>query len=75
MDILEKIYAMYIAGELDIRPKNITSDICGELENLKIFPTEKLTELIADIAARYGKEMFFTGFKLAFEFINELSAE
>ena len=75
MTILKKIYEQYIAGELDRQPKNIASDIYAELEKAKIYPTEKFLELITDIAARYGKEMFFTGFKLAFEFKKELSEE
>ena len=75
MAFLEKIYEQYITGAFDIKPENITSDIYTELEKSRVYPTEKFVELISDIAARYGKEMFFAGFRLAFEFINELSAE
>ena len=45
MAILEKLYEQYIAGELDIKPKSITSDIHAELEKSKYILPKSLWSL------------------------------
>lgn len=61
MDILEKIYETYIAGELNIKPKSRDTEGRGETE--KFISKHKLTEeqaldldaLLSDAAARHGR--------------------
>lgn len=79
MDIFEKIYEAYIAGDLNIKLKSQDAE---ERKAVKKFITKcelteeqalDLEELLLDTIDRRGKEMFFAGFKLAAEFMKELS--
>ena len=81
MNILDKIYEAYIAGDLNIKPRSQAPE---EREAVRKFASEcelteeqasDLTELLLDTADRRGKEMFFAGIKLAAEFIKELSSD
>lgn len=82
MDILEKIYEAYIAGDLNIKLKSQDADErkafkkfitkCGELTEEQALDLE---ELLLDTIDRRSKEMFFAGFRLAVEFINEISTK
>lgn len=73
MKMLEKIYEQYIAGELDLAPASVLPAIRPRIEDLKkqcdmtSEQAEVLEELILDAAAQCGREMFFAGFRLAFE--------
>lgn len=79
MNIIEKIYEAYIAGELNIKPKICGAEGCGEAE--KYISKHKLSGeqaldldlLFSDAAARSGREMFFAGFKLAAEFMRDIA--
>ena len=81
MDILEKIYEAYIAGDLKIKLKRQSPE---ERDTVKKFITKcelteeqalDLEELLLDTIDRRGKEMFFAGIRLAVEFIKELSED
>ena len=81
MNILEKIYEAYIAGDLNIKPKSQSPEEREAVKNFAVNcelteeQASELTELLLDAAERRGKEMFFAGVKLAAEFIKELSAD
>lgn len=79
MGILEKIYEMYIANSLDLKPEKEIWDIhtaIDELQNEYYLSPEladEIEEALLDIIAENQKKSFFAGFKVAFKFIKELS--
>ena len=79
MDILEKIYAMYIANSLDLKPEKMIWGIHEEIDKLEeeyyLSPelADEIEETMLDIVAENQKKSFFAGFKVAFKFIKELS--
>lgn len=79
MDILEKIYAMYIANDLELKPEKIIMGIHEEINDLEdeydlsSELADEIEEAMLDIVAENQKKSFFAGFKLAVKFIRELS--
>ena len=81
MDILEKIYEMYIANSLDLKPEKVIWGIHEETDKLEeeyeLSPelADEIEEAMLDIVAENQKKSFFAGFRIAFEFITELSTK
>ena len=81
MDILEKIYEMYIANSLDLKPEKVIWGIHEEIDKLEeeyeLSPelADDIEDAMLDIVAENQKKSFFAGFRLAFEFIKELSTK
>ena len=81
MEILEKIYEMYIANSLDLKPEKAIRGIHDEIDKLEaeyaLSPelADEIEEAMLDIVAENQKTSFYAGFKLAFKLINELSEE
>lgn len=81
MDILEKIYEMFIANSLDLKPEKVIRGIhekINELEEEYCLSSEladEIEEAMLDVVAENQKKSFFEGFKLAVKFFKELSAE
>ena len=79
MDILEKIYAMYIANSLDLKPEKMIWGIREEIDKLEaeydLSPelADEIEEALLDIVAENQKKSFFEGFKLAVKFFREMS--
>ena len=79
MEILEKIYEMYIANSLDLKPEKVILGVHEEIDKLEeeycLSPelADEIEEAMLDIVAENQKKSFFAGFKLAFKFIKELS--
>ena len=79
MDILEKIYAMYIANSLDLKPEKMIWGIHDEIDKLEaeydLSPelADEIEEALLDIVAENQKKSFFEGFKLAVKFFREMS--
>ena len=80
MEILDKIYEMYLANSLDLKPEkeiwNIHTAIDEIQEEYDLSPelADDIEESVLDIVAENQKKSFFAGFKLAFKFIKELSS-
>ena len=81
MEILEKIYEMYIANSLTLKPEKVIWGIHEEIDKLEaeydLSPelADKIEEAMLDIVAENQKTSFYAGFKLAFKFIKELPEE
>ena len=81
MDILEKIYEMYTANSLDLKPEKVIRGIHEEINKLEeeyyLSPelADEIEEAMLDIVAENQKKSFFEGFRLAVKFFKELSAE
>ena len=81
MEILEKIYEMYIANSLDLKPEKAIRGVHEEIDKLEaeydLSPelADKIEEALLDIVAENQKTSFYAGFKLAFKFIKELPEE
>ena len=79
MDILEKIYAMYIANSLDLKPEKMIWGIREEIDKLEaeydLSPelADEIEEALLDIVAENQKKSFFEGYKLAVKFFREMS--
>lgn len=79
MDILEKIYGMYIANSLDLKPEKVIWGIHEEIDKLEeeyfLSPelADEIEEAMLDIVAENQKKAFFEGFKLAVKFFREMS--
>ena len=79
MDILEKIYEMYIANSLDLKPEKVIWGIHEEIDKLEaeydLSPelADEIEEAMLDIVAKNQKKSFFEGFKLAVKFFREMS--
>lgn len=81
MEILEKIYEMYIANSLDLKPEKVILGIHDEIDKLEeeyyLSPelADDIEEAMLDIVAENQKKSFFEGFRLAVKFFKDLSAE
>lgn len=81
MDILEKIYEMFIANSLDLKPEKVIWGVHEELNKLEeeyyLSPelADEIEEAMLDIVAENQKKSFFEGFRLAVKFFKEMSAE
>ena len=81
MEILEKIYEMYIANSLDLKPEKVIRGIHEEIDKLEeeydLSPelADEIEEAMLDIVAENQKTSFYAGFKLAVKFFKDLSAE
>lgn len=81
MDILEKIYAMYIANSLELKPEKTIWGIHDEINRLEeeydLSPelADEIEEAMLNIVAENQKKSFFEGFRLAVKFFKEMSAE
>lgn len=79
MDILEKIYEMYVANSLDLKPEKLIWGIHEEIDKLEaeydLSPelADEIEEALLDIVAENQKKSFFEGFKLAVKFFREMS--
>ena len=81
MEILEKIYEMYIANSFDLKPEKMIWGVHEEINKLEaeydLSPelADEIEETLLDIVAENQKKSFFEGFKLAVKFFKDLSAE
>ena len=79
MDILEKIYSMFIANSLDLKPEKVICGIHEEIDKLEeeydlsSELADEIEEAMLDIVAENQKKSFFEGFKLAVKFFREMS--
>lgn len=79
MEILEKIYEMYIANSLDLKPEKMIWGIHEEIDKLEeeydlsSELADEIEEAMLDIVAENQKKSFFEGFKLAVKFFREMS--
>lgn len=81
MEILEKIYEMYIANSFDLKPEKMIWGVHEEINKLEaeydLSPelADEIEEAMLDIVAENQKKSFFEGFKLAVKFFREMSEE
>lgn len=81
MDILDKIYAMYIAGMLDLEPKLKLGDFGDHFDELNekydLSPEllDDIKDAMLDVISENEHEAFYAGFKLAVRFMKEMFAE
>ena len=79
MEILEKIYEMYIANSFDLKPEKMIWGVHEEINKLEaeydLSPelADEIEETLLDIVAENQKKSFFEGFKLAVKFFREMS--
>ena len=81
MDILENIYAMYIAGMLELEPKIKLGDFGDHFDELyekyDLSPEliDDIKDAMLDVISEHEHEAFGSGFKLAVRFMKEMFAE
>ena len=81
MDILDTIYALYIAGMLDVEPKIKLGDFkdhfdkLNEKHGLSPEQIDDIKDDMLDVISEHEHEAFNAGFKLAVRFMKEMFAE